>query len=134
MCKRDKSHSCVCPDPCLYALIQPKWHKAAATGGTGGDRLVPPNLFSGIVSSTAPLTMNGRAQMTQIGQAREVCGIDGSVCTVERGEGGRRAKDLVFGSGGKNHWKWISGFRRACLLACMLRRARNLLPSQHLRI
>lgn len=133
MCKRDKAHSCVCPDPCLYALIQPKWHKAAATGGTGGDRLVPPNLFSGIVSSTAPLTMNGRAQMTQIGQAREVCGIDGRVCTVERG-GGQKSKRLGVWEWGKNRWKWISGFQRARLLACMLRRARNLLPSQHLRI
>lgn len=48
---RDKSRSRVCPYPCLYALIRPKWHKAAVTGGTGGDRLVPPNLFSGIVPS-----------------------------------------------------------------------------------
>lgn len=111
--ERDKLRSCVCPYPCLYVLIQPKWHKAAATGGTGGDRLIPPNLFSGIVPSTAPFTMNWRAQMTQIGQAREVCGINYSVCTVERGRGGRRPKDSVSWclGVGENRWKSIVGLR-----------------------
>lgn len=57
--------------------------------------------------------MNWRAQMTQIGQAREVCGINYCVCTVERGGGGRRPKDsLSWCLGvGENRWKSIVGLR-----------------------
>lgn len=49
--KRDKSRSCVCSYLCLCALIWLKCHLVAVTGGTGDYRLVPPNLFSGIVVS-----------------------------------------------------------------------------------
>lgn len=51
--------------------------------------------------------------MTQIGQAREVCGINYSVCTVERGRGGRRPKDSVSWclGVGENRWKSIVGLR-----------------------
>lgn len=77
--------------------------------------------------------------MTQIGQAREVCGINYSVCTVEGGGGGdRRPKDSVswclgVGRGGKS-LEMDGWFKSFSLLAYLLRWARNLLPNQHLLI
>lgn len=77
--------------------------------------------------------------MTQIGQAREVCGINYSVCTVERG-GAEDQKtvcpgvwECVGGAGGESLEmdRWFKSFS---LLAYLLRWARNLLPNQHLLI
>lgn len=44
--------------------------------------------------------------MTQIGQAREVCGINYSVCTVERGGGGAEDQKTAVCPG---VWEWGVG-------------------------
>lgn len=76
--------------------------------------------------------MNWTARMTQIGQAREECGINDCVWTVENGAEDQKVVGMCLGKGEENSLKSMVGFKSFSRLACMLRRAHNLLPNQHL--